>query len=380
MLIELHIIQNFAPSCLNRDDTNSPKDCTFGGHRRARISSQCFKRAIRHSPTFREQMSSGLGERTKLLSKRIVSRLIERGRDEQRAELVARTALEAAGYGIDKDGARTSVLLFLSPGEIEHYASVVDRYWDELDAAAGEAEPEGDGASKKAKGKKDKPKVSKECVKDLTSLGSETDAADIALFGRMIAELPNMNIEGACQVAHAISTHAADIEMDFYTAVDDLQPKEDTGAGMMGVVEFNSACFYRYAVVDLAQLQKNLHGDARSARDASVAFCRAAVDAIPSGKQNSMAAHNPPSYVQVKVRSGGLPRSLANAFAAPVRVTRQNDDLTRASVDKLRAYDGSLSAMYGDDGLLMDGAAGLYPELSSGSLADLWRELGEALA
>ena len=47
MIIELHMLQNFAPSCLNRDDTNSPKECEFGGYRRARISSQCIKRAIR---------------------------------------------------------------------------------------------------------------------------------------------------------------------------------------------------------------------------------------------------------------------------------------------------------------------------------------------
>ena len=287
MLIELHMIQNFAPSCLNRDDTNTPKECTFGGVRRARISSQCFKRAIRTSPVFKEAVA------------------------------VVAQALDAAGYGHDDGGTKTKVLLFLSPGEIAGYAAATGEFYDEIagQLAAITATAEGK--------KKPKIKVPAELGKRLKALGSKTtEAADIALFGRMVAETPNLNIDAACQVAHALSTHQAAVEMDFFTAVDDLQPAQETGAGMMGIVQYNSACFYRYAVVDLAQLRANLHGDAQSAREAAVGFCRAAVAAIPTGKQNSMAAHNPPSHVALKVRDGGTPWSLANAFVRPIRLGR----------------------------------------------------------
>ncbi len=121
-------------------------------------------------------------------------------------------------------------------------------------------------------------------------------------------------------MAHAISTNRVSVDMDFYTAVDDLQPKDETGAGMMGTVEFDSACFYRFSVVDFDELVKNLNGDREMAMRALNAYLYAAITAIPTGKQNSMAAHNPPSMVLTVVRDKGQPMSLANAFVRPVTV------------------------------------------------------------
>src|ERR1700726_3904869 len=76
MFIEIHAIQNFAPSNLNRDDTGSPKDCEFGGHRRARVSSQCLKRAVREAFR-RDQLlpKDRLARRTKRFVEEAVKRL-----------------------------------------------------------------------------------------------------------------------------------------------------------------------------------------------------------------------------------------------------------------------------------------------------------------
>jgi CRISPR system Cascade subunit CasC len=177
-------------------------------------------------------------------------------------------------------------------------------------------------------------------------------AVDLALFGRMVADAPERNVEAACQVAHAISTHRVNADLDFFTALDDLQPQGEPGAGMMGTVEFNSACMYRYALLDLVQLKNNLEGDAELALEAALAFLKASVQAVPSGKQNSMAAHNPPSLVMVVIRTAGVPWSLANAFQHPVTAgTPDQGGLVEQSIRRLDAYWGRLQAVYGTTGI-----------------------------
>lgn len=170
-------------------------------------------------------------------------------------------------------------------------------------------------------------------------------AADLALFGRMIADRPDFNVEAASQVAHAISTNHVTTEFDFYTAVDDLKPQDTAGADMLGTVEFNSACFYRYANIDIAALLRNLKGDTELARQTVAAFIRATVDAIPTGKQNSMAAHNPPTLVMAVVREHGA-WNLANAFLKPARPEGQLD-LMQTSIDQLDTCWAKLASMYG---------------------------------
>ena len=157
---------------------------------------------------------------------------------------------------------------------------------------------------------------------------------DVALFGRMLADMPEKNQNAACQVAHAISTHSVEREFDFYTAVDDLKPEDTAGADMMGTVEFNSACFYRYAVVDWEKLVENLQNDTELAAKGLRAFLEGFVVAEPTGKQNTFAAHNPPEFVAVSVRRNTAPRNLANAFETAVRV-RKDESLTRKSAEEL---------------------------------------------
>jgi CRISPR system Cascade subunit CasC len=196
-----------------------------------------------------------------------------------------------------------------------------------------------------------------------------TSAPDIALFGRMLAEKPALNLNAACQVAHAISTHPVSMEMDFYTAVDDLAPDEETGAGMMGFTGFNSACFYRYARIDWDQLVDNLNGDPELARRTVEGFLRAAVAAVPTGKQNAFAAHNPPDFLLAVVREDGMGWSLTNAFEKPVRAGRSSG-LVAPSVEALDAYWGRLSQVYGTDTLAEVAALPLNPHPSLTHLAN----------
>src|SRR5207248_4571476 len=169
-------------------------------------------------------------------------------------------------------------------------------------AAAGSDEGKKKRTAKQQKAEA-KSAVPDEVQKAVPALLDGGKAADLALFGRMLADLPEKNVDAACQVAHAISTNKIhSMEMDYYTAVDDIN-NDNPGADMIGTVEFNSACFYRYATLDVAELiggyrdEKKtrpfgLQGDNELARTTADAFLKAFINAVPTGKQNSFAAHN----------------------------------------------------------------------------------------
>lgn len=336
LFVEFHLIQNFAPSNLNRDDTGAPKDALFGGHRRARVSSQCFKRAIRlNSAEAATIPPEYQGIRTKKLKQLLEKRLAELERTDAVSRIEA--ALAAAGLKLKEDG-KTEVLLFLGQGEIEAFAQLIHTHWDML-ATAPAAE------AKKTK-KEAKAALPAEIVKKVKALLDGKKAVDVALFGRMLADMPGVNQDAACQVAHAISTHKVEREFDYFTAVDDKGDEDETGAGMIGQIEFNSATFYRYAALDAAKLVDNLHGDKDLALTGIRAFAQAMARAIPTGKQNTFAAHNPPSFVGVVLRHSS-PFNLANAFEKPVW-PRADQELTALSVAKLAEHDAKVSAFYGD--------------------------------
>lgn len=351
MIIELHILQNFAPSNLNRDDTGSPKDCEFGGYRRARISSQCYKRAIRQ--TFGSQgliEPDKLASRTKRLVDELSRRLIDRGKDQE----LARRVVENILNGIElktKDDGKTQYLLFLGQTEIEKLSQLCFDYWDKLVEIVPQAPANDETGAKKTKSKDAKKESAKaipsEIKKATLNVLDGGRAVDLALFGRMLADLPEKNIHAASQVAHAISTNKASMEFDFYTAVDDLRPDDNQGSDMLGTVEFNSSCFYRYANLDVRQLLSNLGNDRELAHRAVQGFITAAVTAVPTGKQNSMAAHNLPSFVMVVIREKGF-WSLANAFTKPVRPSGDGD-LIENSIRSLDSYWKGLAEMYGQN-------------------------------
>ncbi len=158
----------------------------------------------------------------------------------------------------------------------------------------------------------------------------------------MIADNADWNLDAACQVAHAISTNRVSMEFDFFTAVDDFRPRDNAGSDMMGTVAFQSSCFYRYAALDVDALRKNLGGTEKAevnplVRGTVEAFLRASALAVPTGKQNSTAAQNRPSYLLAVVRKSGAPQSLANAFAMPVR-PGSGQSLVAASIGALETY------------------------------------------
>ena len=276
------------------------------------------------------------------MSRELSRRLVALGHDPEEASEVAHVFPNALTEKARK-AERTNVLLYMGEDEIERIVSALGDAWNEVVAEAAGIQED----SKKAPA----TPVTDRIVKDLLKqVRDEASVPDVALFGRMLAGKREFNVDAACQVAHAISTHRVAMEMDYFTAVDDLQAEDELGAGMLGFLGFNSACFYRYARIDWNQLTKNLHGETDLARRTVEGFMRAALAAVPSGKQNSHAAHNPPSFMLAIVREDGMGWSLANAFEKPV-FPRRDGGLVGPSVAALDAYWGRLCDVYGTDTL-----------------------------
>ncbi|MGL5486499.1 MAG: type I-E CRISPR-associated protein Cas7/Cse4/CasC [Shewanella sp.] len=334
LFVELHLIQNFAPSNLNRDDTGAPKDAIFGGQRRARVSSQCFKRAIRLYSRDQQLIPT---EYRALRTKKLQTLLLERldDRDQEVASGKIEVALAAAGLMLKDDG-KTEYLLFLGEREIAAFATLIEERWDDLLIPAADEK----------KGKKEsKVAIPAELAKQAKALLDGGKAVDVALFGRMLADLPQVNQDAACQVAHAISTHRVERDFDYFTAVEDVGGLNETGAGMIGQIEFNSATFYRYAVLDVSKLLQNLQDDKELTALAVKAFIQSMVRAIPTGKQNNFAAHNLPEFIGVSLRKS--PLNLANAFERPIQ-PRHDKSLTEQSVAALVEYESKLAPVYRD--------------------------------
>lgn len=308
-LIDIHILQTVPPSNLNRDDTGSPKTAIYGGVRRSRVSSQAWKRAAREA--FKSYLDeSELGTRTKRVVDLLAEEIVDQAPElEERASELASSTFETIGIKLEKPKKdatlQSQYLLFLSRRQIQNLASAA------IEAAGA------DDVKKALRAAK---------VKDLAN---RDHSVDIALFGRMVADQTDINVDAAAQVAHAISVHSVETEFDYYTAVDDRLDDDETGAGMIGTVEFNSATLYRYAAVDVNRLADNL-GDALATRRAVEAFLQAFVRSMPSGKQNSFAHRTLPEAVVVVVRES-QPINLVGAFEKPIRELERKGRVKRAA-------------------------------------------------
>ena len=281
--LDIHILQTVPPSCVNRDDTGSPKTARYGGVTRARVSSQAWKRAVRLM--FRDMFSKDeVGIRTKRVVELVKERITALKPDAEKPEKLAADALSNAGVKLAKDNAGTDALFFLSAAQ----ASALARL-----AVAGENDKN----------------AYKQALKDNPSV-------DIALFGRMVASDPSLNYDAAAQVAHAISTHEVRNEFDYFTAMDDLAPEDNAGAAHLDTTEFNSCTMYRYATAGIHELAGHL--GAEEAVRAAVNFVRAFCLSMPTGKQNSFANRTAPEAAYVTIR-GDQPVNLAGAFERPVR-------------------------------------------------------------
>lgn len=281
--LDIHILQTVPPSCVNRDDTGSPKTARYGGVTRARVSSQAWKRAVRLM--FRDMFPKDeVGIRTKRAVELVKERITALKPDADKPEKLAADALSNAGVKLAKDNAGTDALFFLSAAQASALAKL---------AVAGENDKN----------------AYKQALKDNPSV-------DIALFGRMVASDPSLNYDAAAQVAHAISTHEVRNEFDYFTAMDDLAPEDNAGAAHLDTTEFNSCTMYRYATAGIHELAGHL--GAEEAVRAAVNFVRAFCLSMPTGKQNSFANRTAPEAAYVTIR-GDQPVNLAGAFERPVR-------------------------------------------------------------
>lgn len=321
--LQLHLLTFYPPSNVNRDDTGNPKTAVVGGVTRLRISSQALKRAWRTSDIFTTALAGHMGQRTQRLGDVIFRALRdEKGVAEKKALEIARAI--AGVYGKvkaekDKNPTQTEQLVFVSPTERAAALALAERL---------------------AADEKIDPAKEKE-----TLLCRADSAADIALFGRMLAADPVYNREAAVQVSHAITTHHVTVEDDYYTAIDDLKGDgDDAGAGFMGEAGFGSGVFYLYLCVNRDLLRRNLGNESESGvmNDALAALAEAAATVAPSGKQNSFAALARAHYILAE-KGDAQPRTLAGAFAKPVTGT----SLMESSIQALKTFRTDLAHAYG---------------------------------
>ena len=312
--IEFHIIQSFPVSCLNRDDVGAPKSALIGGVERARVSSQCWKRAVRMAM---HEMGVAIGNRTKYVTQRIAEQCQTLGATPEQAKACGEAAAKSFTKTVKEDG-QSDTLFFISESEAKGLAKAFQE--------AG-FDP-----------KTDAKQLQKACKE---AMNPAHDGLDIALFGRMVANAPEMDIEAAASFAHAVSTHKAVSEVDFFTAVDDCS-KNDSGAGHMGSLEFNSATYYRYVSLDLGQLEANkISGEEMAS--AVEAFTKALFVAVPEARQATMTASSPWDYALVTLRKG---QRVQIPFNEPVKPQNGNG-LSAASIAQLKERFQAVEKMYG---------------------------------
>ncbi len=336
--INFHILISHSPSCLNRDDMNMQKSAIFGGVRRVRISSQSLKRAIRKSDYYKEHLGQP-SDRTRELGKlnaKYVEALKDRFSEEQVTQAIEWIS-NKSGIAEDTKLQASSVAPW-SVEEVAHFCQVI--------------EDAGENADLK--------KLEKQIKKESSAFNEAlTKAVDIALSGRMATSGLMTNMDGAMAVAHAITTHAVDADIDWFTAVDDLVAEEqesrrvgetsegagEQGSGHLGTQEFSSGVFYRYASLNIQQLQENL-GDVPREKALEIAghVLHMLATVVPSAKQQTSAAFNLADYALVSFSS--IPISLANAFEAPVK---DKSGFLKPSIEALQDYWQKVHQGYGLD-------------------------------
>ncbi len=350
-ILDIHILQTVPPSNLNRDDTGTPKSATYGGVRRSRVSSQAWKRATREA--FGELLdSSELGIRTKKVVEVLAERVMELDSSLPPAAaqaLAAETITTATGSKVAVPGRKSKQdAEDAAPAESTYLMFLSNRQYGALAAMTVEG---GKGGDLQALKDFFKVKENKARAKQLVLT---EHSVDIALFGRMVADSTDLNVDAAAQVAHALSVHAVEVESDYYTAVDDKNTDAETGAGMIGTIDFNSATLYRYAALDVNRLQENLgagHDDARPVeptRRAVAAFLEGFITSLPTGKINTFGNQTLPAAVIVKVRSR-RPVSYVAAFEEPVALSKGGGFL-KGSCKRLARFVPNLEASFGLSG------------------------------
>lgn len=282
--LDIHAIQTVPPSNINRDDTGSPKTAQYGGTTRARVSSQSWKKAIRtYFLEYGNQTNVGI--RSLEIPRYVASKIMEIDNtiDLEDALQMAKKTLKSAGVNSNKEN-KTSALFFIGSQQAENLAQAAI-----------------DKLNKKS---------------DLQEIIRDNPAIDIALFGRMVADDPNLNEDASSQVAHAISTHGVQTEFDYYTAIDDYSSANNAGAGMLGTIEYNSSTLYRYANVAVHEFVNQIKNSEVTVSALGL-FIEAFVKSMPTGKSNTFANQTLPQALLITVRPD-RPVNLVSAFERPV--------------------------------------------------------------
>ena len=309
--IDIHILQSMPASNLNRDDTGRSKTVVYGGALRSRVSSQAWKKATRDM--FAQEPKSDIlkAHRTKRIAYLIADEMMKQDDqvDQQLALDKAKGFIEAGisssafEKGKDKDEYQTKTLIMLSNGQIRKIA----KYCLKRDLADF------------------KDKDQKDAIKRVFA---GENSLDLALFGRMVADDANLNIDASCQVAHAFSVNEIVPETDYFTAVDDDSINQ--GSAFIQTADYNTGVYYRYANVNVTELVHNLDNN-DLVNESLKLFLKDFILSIPTGKQNSYANRNLPSYIMLEVR-GDAPVNLASAFEKPVRT---NDGYMQKAIKRL---------------------------------------------
>jgi len=325
--VQIHMLTSYPPANLNRDDQGRPKTAKMGGFDRLRVSSQSLKRAWRTSEIFQQGLATRVGTRTKLLGVTVYEKLVAGGIKEKPAKEWAQKI--AGVFGALKKAKDKDPLVDL---EIEQLVHVSPTELEAIDALVATLVVQNRGPEEA----------------ELALLRKQGQAADIALFGRMLASKPDYNVEAACQVAHAISVHPVVIEDDYFTAVDDLNDgSEDAGAAHIGETGFAAGLFYSYICINREQLIDNLGGDKELAKNSIQALTEAAVKVPPNGKQNSFGSRAYASYVLAE-KGDQQPRSLSVAFLKPITSQGvEGSDFGTAAVQALSMQCTNMDAVYG---------------------------------
>ncbi|MFZ5584667.1 MAG: type I-E CRISPR-associated protein Cas7/Cse4/CasC [Thermodesulfobacteriota bacterium] len=368
--VQLHLLTFYAPSNLNRDDLNRPKTAHVGGVQRLRVSSQSLKRAWRTSDVF-DCFGAQVGEgdralRTRDFRKLVFKPLVDGGLEPAQAatwtDKVMDNYKKKAGTKEKKEKDKEKKSISLDAKERFEFGHMLCLSAQEVAAIRGVVT---------ALVNRQNPSDA-DLAKVLQKQETNT-AVDLAMFGRMLADKPDFNVDAAVQVAHAFTVNKATVEDDFFTAVDDLNKREeDAGAGHMGEVEFGSGVFYLYICVDCDLLKKNLAGRPDLVRPAMRALAEAAATVAPTGKQNSFASR---AYAQYLLAEKGdrQPRSLAVAFLRPVA----GADQVGEAIERLRACRADMDRAYG---ALADDFREMSVPTQEGALAQVLDFVGEACA
>lgn len=335
--IQLHLLTSYPPANLNRDDLGRPKTAMMGGEPRLRVSSQSLKRAWRTSDVFAESLKNHVGTRTKEMGVEIFRQLTAKGISKKDALDWAKSIAEQFGK-----------LKNLSADEKKKLKEISDDERLKLELKEAEIEQLAHFSPEEQQAIHDlittiAERKSKPDENELELLRKQHTAADIALFGRMLAAKPLYNTEAATQVAHAISVHSVVVEDDYFTAVDDLNNGEDdAGAAHIGETEFAAGLFYLYICIDKELLVKNLSGNTELANKTLAALIESAATIAPTGKQNSFASRARASYILCETGKQ-QPRSLSVAFLKPVR----GGDMLESAIKQLTQSLENMDKVYG---------------------------------